>query len=64
MHIIYVNNSIVHYKKTIYNYFLAFPKIPKFNQAEIIVMLDTDEKFMHAAKMILIKHNPSLVDTF
>ncbi|MBC7474123.1 MAG: hypothetical protein H7263_07500 [Candidatus Sericytochromatia bacterium] len=35
-----------------------------FNQGEIIVMLDTDEKFMHAAKMILTKHNPSVVDTF
>lgn len=36
----------------------------KFNEGNILVMIDTDLKFSNAAKIILAKHDPSTVDTF
>lgn len=36
----------------------------RFNEGNILIMIDADTKFLNAAKVILAKHNPVTVDTF
>lgn len=36
----------------------------RFNAGDLIIMIDTDQKFLNAAKVILAKYNPSTIDTF